>query len=192
MAMSEQIIRRQNAAMIDKCRCASSTTSVTPWDCQWHLCVEKIHRTEFFSWNEREEIGKIRERWKKTAREWTSLSLEFQSIRFKEQERTTSDEANQLISLLFSDLPLIYIEIDVSRPWSPIAAILLSMGNCWRMPEDHLSLLRVPSTHYATLTVSSSGVYSSPATSDNFLPKVTLADVSPAHWSSSSPRSSSL
>ena len=48
------------------------------------------------------------------------------------------------------------------------------MGNCWRMPEDHTSLLPVPSTHYASMSLSSSSSYSTSSTSDTSIPKVQI------------------
>ncbi len=46
------------------------------------------------------------------------------------------------------------------------------MGNCLRMPEDHTSLLPIPSTHYASMSVSSSSSHPTSTTSDSSIPKV--------------------
>ncbi len=46
------------------------------------------------------------------------------------------------------------------------------MGNCLRMPEDHTSLLPIPSNNYASMTVPSSASNSTSTTSDTSIPKV--------------------
>jgi hypothetical protein len=51
------------------------------------------------------------------------------------------------------------------------------MGNCFRTPEDHTSLLPIPSTNHPSMTVSSSGLHSTSTTSDTSIPKVQLVTV---------------
>ncbi|CAF3372778.1 unnamed protein product [Rotaria sp. Silwood1] len=46
------------------------------------------------------------------------------------------------------------------------------MGNCWRRPDDRASLLPMPSTRYAPVTVSSSSSNSTAAPSDTSIPKL--------------------
>jgi hypothetical protein len=46
------------------------------------------------------------------------------------------------------------------------------MGNCLRMPEDHTSLLPIPSNNYPSMTVPTSASNSTSTTSDTSIPKV--------------------
>ncbi|UJR10249.1 hypothetical protein I4U23_014460 [Adineta vaga] len=46
------------------------------------------------------------------------------------------------------------------------------MGNCWRVPEDHASLLPIPPIHNASISMSSSSSHPSSSTSETSMPKL--------------------